>query len=84
MDSEEFVITFPVTLQSTLIFTGFAAKSCQLIVPHNMASPDLSGIQVQIFCSVSCIWTESRIFFMHFKKTLKVLEVLDENLDCGQ
>lgn len=41
MDSEEFAITSSITLQSTLVFTGFTAKSCQLIVPHSMASVDI-------------------------------------------
>lgn len=63
MDSEEFAITSSVTSHSTLIFTGFAAKSCQLIVPHNMTLPDICLVFTSRYLIESWIRIESRLFF---------------------
>lgn len=74
VDSEEFVITSSITLQSALIFTGFPAKSCLLIVPHNMTSSDIC---LQICSSEGCIKIESGVY-IHTKKTFQSLEVQDK------
>lgn len=72
MDSEEFAITSPITLQSTLVFTGFTAKSCQLIVPHSMTCLAVC----LLFSSRYVVYavSESKVH-IHTKKTLKCCRV---------
>lgn len=73
MDSEEFAITSLITLQSTLVFTGFTAKSCQLIVPHSMTCLAVC----LLFSSRHVVYavSESKVH-IHTRKTLKCSKVI--------
>ena len=65
MHSEEFAITFFITSKSTLVFTGSAAKSCQLIGPH---ASYLSSIYFQILAE-----------FHSYKGNYKILKYLTKS-----